>query len=93
MRVRSVAFAGASLALLLSAASRDAFARDPPPTFAADPGAGDDVVPGEIAVDVRDDASDAALADLAASNGITLRPNSDVERSPTTSWRSPTGNT
>ncbi|HEY4016090.1 MAG TPA: S8 family peptidase [Polyangiaceae bacterium] len=76
MRIRS--FAGAGLALLLSAsASKDALALDPPPTFGRDPGAEADVVPGEIAVDVRDDASDAAIADLAAAQGIALRPNSD----------------
>ena len=77
MRVRSLASAGAALVVLFAtAASGDSFALDPPPTFGVDPGAEADVVPGEIAVDVRDDASDAAIADLATSNGIVLRPNS-----------------
>ena len=37
---------------------------------------GDDIS-GEIAVDVKDDASDADLADIARTYGLTLRPNSD----------------
>jgi serine protease len=36
----------------------------------------DDVVKDQIAVDVRDDASDADLADIASTYGLTLRPNS-----------------
>ncbi len=63
--------------LLVLATSADALARDSGPTYGGDQaGPEDDVIPGEIAVDVRDDVDDADIAKLAAANGIALQPNS-----------------
>jgi serine protease len=71
--------AGACAFAALASSSIDARALDPVPTFAggADgPRDTRDTIPGEIAVDLRDDVSAAEAADLAAGLGISLRPNS-----------------
>jgi serine protease len=46
------------------------------PTFEFDEAPGADEIAGQIAVDVRDDATSTDLADLAARYGLSLRPNS-----------------
>jgi serine protease len=51
--------------------------QEPSPSFEApDESAGADEVSGEIAIDVRDDASATDLADIARTYGLSLRPNS-----------------
>jgi serine protease len=77
-RVR-LAVAGACAFAALASASIDARAFDPAPTFGGDAdGLRDthDTIPGEIAVDLRDDVSAADTADLAAGLGISMRANS-----------------
>jgi serine protease len=73
MHKRFVAPLAVATLAALAAASVPALADEPAPSFEV---GGDDVVPGEIAVDVRDDASAADLADLAARHGLILHPNS-----------------
>ena len=75
MRHRLVAPLGASLLAALALVSVDARAQSAEPTF-GDETAGPDEIAGEIAVDLRDDATDADIADLDAHEGITLRPSS-----------------
>jgi serine protease len=75
MRSRLVAPLGASLLAALALASVDARAQSADPTF-GDETAGPDEIAGEIAVDLRDDATDADIADLDAHEGIALRPSS-----------------
>jgi serine protease len=87
----SVPAASVAAALALVAAGSEARASEPDPTAPSFDGAGaaaqvegadpaarsiGAVIPGEIAVDVRDDASDADLADLNAKYGIALHANS-----------------
>jgi serine protease len=69
-------FPGIVVALLLAPQSALALgALDPRPSF-SDDGIHEEAIPGEIAIDVRDDASAADIASLAARYGITMRPNS-----------------
>ncbi|HEY8087376.1 MAG TPA: S8 family peptidase [Polyangiaceae bacterium] len=75
MRHRLVAPLGASLLAAFVLLTPDARAQSADPTF-GDETAGPDEIAGEIAVDLRDDASDADIADLDAHEGITLRPSS-----------------
>ena len=71
----------AGVALLLAGLEARADQPSGAPTFG---GAGDDpagdAVEGEIAIDVRDDASDADLAAMAAKYGIAMHPNSAWSR-------------
>jgi serine protease len=85
MRQRLLASALASLAgvvaFLANAANgssaRAAEGDDLRPTFGTEAVAGDsDTIAGEIAIDVRDDATPGDLADLAARYGVTMRPSS-----------------
>jgi serine protease len=76
--VSFIAGAAVAAAVFVGAEARATEAIVPGPTF---DGAGsqatvDDEIPGEIAVDVRDDASDADLASLDAKYGIALHANS-----------------
>jgi serine protease len=73
--------AGVAALLFAGAARADGDLLAPGPTFSGESageagGQGPDQIDGEIAVDVRDDASPADLADLAAKYGVALRPSS-----------------
>src|ERR1700733_7636576 len=60
-------------------ASRDAHALDQSPeapSFGGEAGAGPDTIAGEIAVDLLDSVTPADVADVAARQGISMRPNS-----------------
>ena len=72
---RVAAFAAGVAALLVGAELRAAEAETAPmPTF--DEATEADQVVGQIAIDVRDDATSTDLAELAARYGVTMRPNS-----------------
>jgi serine protease len=67
----------AALLLTVSIARADDRLADDRPTFAADDAlAPGDVIDGEIAIDVRDDATASDLADLGAKYGVAIRPSS-----------------
>jgi serine protease len=60
-------------ATFLLFAPRPAFAVVPAPSF-GEPSEEEETVPGEIAVDLRDDVSEADVAEIGATYGISLRP-------------------
>lgn len=79
-RSLSSVFAGASaLALLFACVEARADDAAPTPTFGPEDATGDRIE-GEIAVDVRDDASPAEVDALGAQYGVSLRPNSAWSR-------------
>jgi serine protease len=79
-RPLSPLFAGASaLALLLASGLEGHAAAADDPTFGSEDAAGDRIE-GEIAIDVRDDASPAEVDALGARYGVSMRPNSAWSR-------------
>jgi serine protease len=79
-RSLSSLFAGASaLALLLASGLEGRAAAADDPTFGSE-GAVGDRIEGEIAIDVRDDASPAEVDALGARYGVSMRPNSAWSR-------------
>ncbi len=78
-RSKSLVVVGASLALTLTGLQARAQA-DSVPTFGQGEDAVGDRIDGEIAIDVRDDASAADIAALGAKYGVSMRPNSAWSR-------------
>src|ERR1700722_857536 len=79
MRIRHVASLGAGVAIGLSvlATGHPVLAQDVAPTFDdSSETAAQDLVPGEIALDLRDDVTDADLADLDSRFGLVMHPES-----------------
>jgi serine protease len=78
-RALSSALAGASALILLLAGVEGRAAAADDPTFGSEDAVGDRI-DGEIAVDVRDDASPAEIDALGAKYGVSMRPNSAWSR-------------